>query len=104
RSLQLLVVGVQTPERNLQRLAREDEREKREHVREALAGARAHELIERREAVGGVDAVEQAPALPDAAADRDLAEHDGEDLLLVDLHARVLLDDRRQRAGRLVSD
>ena len=54
----------------------------------------AHELVERRVAVAGVEAVEQPPALPDGAAHGDLAQHDLEDPLAVDLDPRVLLDNR----------
>ena len=71
---------------------------------EALAGAGTDELVERRAAVAGVDAVQQATAFPDAAADRDLAEHDLENLLAADLHARVLVDDRGERSRRLVAN
>jgi hypothetical protein len=47
RSSNLLVVGVQAAKRNLQGLSSEDQRQEREDVREALAGAILHELIER---------------------------------------------------------
>src|SRR4029453_2843355 len=47
RSSKLSVVRMQAAKRNVQRLSREDQRQKRENVREALAGTIPHELVER---------------------------------------------------------
>ena len=43
-----LIVGVQAAKRDLQRLARQHQRQQREDVREALAGAVPHELVDGR--------------------------------------------------------
>ena len=102
--LQLLVVRIEAAKRNLQRLSRQHQRQQREDVREAFTGPRPDELVERRRAVALVGAVQQPPALPYASAHGDLPENDGEDLRAVDLDERVLLDNRRQRPGRLEPD
>ena len=81
RALQVLVVGVQAAKRDLQRLARQHQRQQREDVREALARPVAHELVERR--LAG-EAIEQPAAFPDRPADRHLPQHHLEDPLAVD--------------------
>ena len=48
RPPQMLVVGLEAAERDLQRFARQHQRQQREDVGEALAGAVAHERVERR--------------------------------------------------------
>ena len=48
RASQVLVVGVQAAKRDLQRLARQHQRQQREDVGQALAGAVPHELVDER--------------------------------------------------------
>ena len=91
---------------DLERLARQHERQQREHVREALTGAVADEVVDERHRLGieGVELVEQAAAFPDRTADCRLPEHHVEDPLAVDQDARVLLDDLAQRTAALEAD
>ena len=51
-----------------------------------------------------IDVVEQPMALPDRTPDRDLLADDVEHALAIDADARVLLDDRGQRAPALKAD
>src|SRR5437879_2418160 len=88
-ALQVLVVGMKAPKRNLQRLAREHERQQGEDVREALARPRPYELVERRVAVARVGHVEQATAFPHASPHGAFAVYAGEDMVAVDLNARI---------------
>ena len=78
--------------------------EQREDVGQALAGAVLQKLVHERSLLGIVDAVEQTMALPHRPADRDLLADHVEDALAIDAHARVLLEDRRQRAAALEAD
>src|SRR6185295_17760439 len=84
RTLQLLIVGLQAAEGDLERLTGQDQRQQREDVRQTRARTVAHELVERRQRLGARDAVEQAPAFPHRPADAGLALHDVEDTACVD--------------------
>ena len=72
RAAQVLVVGMQSTERNLQRLARQDQREQREDMRQALAGPIPHEFVDKRHGLRRVERVEQPTAFPDRAGRRQL--------------------------------
>ena len=99
-----LIVSIQAAKRDQQRLARQHRRQQREDVRETLAGAVAHELVDKRHLVLHVELVEQAPALPDRAAHRRLTHDHGEDPLGIDHDARILLEQRGQRMAALEPD
>jgi hypothetical protein len=101
RSSQLPVLGMKAPERNLERFPRQHQRKQREDVREALAGAVADELVERRLAD---EAVEEAPAFPDRPANGDFAQDQFEDLFPIDVDARVLVQNCRERSRGLEAD
>src|SRR5262249_58706780 len=72
-ALQVSIVGMQAPERNLKRLVRQDEREQREDVCGALAGPIADVAVGERHALPHVDFLEESAALPHPAAGPRLA-------------------------------
>ncbi len=104
RAAQVRVVGMQAAQGGLYRIGRQDERQQREDVRETLAGASLHELVDVRLPVRLVHAIEQAVTGPDRPADGHLPQDHCVDALGVEADSRVFLLDRRQRPAALEPD
>src|SRR5581483_9456788 len=98
RAAQMRIGRLQAAKRDLQRLSRQDQRQQREHVSQALARTIPDEGIEWRVAH---ESVQDAPALPDRSLHRDLAADDVEDPLGLYLEVRALFADRGERARGL---
>ena len=88
------IVGVQSTIRDLQRDRRQDHRQQREHVGQALPGPLFQEPVHE---AAVVHLVQQPLALPDGPPHRQLAAHEVEHPLHVHAHEGAALHDRRQR-------
>ena len=98
RSPKAAVLTVEAAEGDLERLTRENKRQQRKDVGEALARPIAHELVERRFVVA---AVEQAAARPHRPPHCRFAKDDIENPLPIDADSGIPLEDGRDRSRAL---